>query len=159
MTRVKYILAAMSRHMHWAALTAGAAVCFLLQGAAPAGQRPAFDVTEKTIPELGAAMRAGAITSRALVDAYLARIDAYDQRGPAINAIITLNPNARADADALDRERASRGPRGPLHGIPILLKDNYDTADLPTTAGSIALQGCGLNAMRFRCASCVRPAS
>ena len=131
----------MSRHTRWASLTAGAAACVFVLGAAPAGQRPAFDVTEKTIPELAAAMHAGTVTSRALVDAYLARIDAYDQRGPAINAIITLNPQAPGDADALDRERASRGPRGPLHGIPILLKDNYDTVDLPTTAGSIALKG------------------
>ena len=108
---------------------------------AAAGQRPAFDVLEKTIPELAAAMTAGTITSQALVQAYLARIDAYDQRGPAINAIIAVNPDALAQAAALDRERAARGPRGPLHGIPIILKDNYDTADLPTTAGSVALKG------------------
>jgi Asp-tRNA(Asn)/Glu-tRNA(Gln) amidotransferase A subunit family amidase len=110
-------------------------------GRAPAGQGSAFDVTEKTMAELSAALGSGRVTSHALVEAYLARIDAYDHRGPAINAIITLNPRALADADALDRERAAKGPRGPLHGIPILLKDNYDTADLPTTAGSIALKG------------------
>jgi Asp-tRNA(Asn)/Glu-tRNA(Gln) amidotransferase A subunit family amidase len=102
---------------------------------------PPFDVFEKTIPELSAAMTAGTVTSQALVEAYLARIDAYDHRGPAINAMITINAAAAAQAGALDRERASRGPRGPLHGIPIILKDNYDTADLPTTAGSIALEG------------------
>jgi amidase len=102
---------------------------------------PPFDVFEKTIPELSAAMAAGTVTSQALVAAYLARIEAYDHRGPAINAIITINPGALAQAAALDRERAARGPRGPLHGIPIVLKDNYDTADLPTTAGSIALRG------------------
>ena len=109
--------------------------------AGQAGARPRFDVLEKTIPELAAAMAAGTVTSQALVQAYLERIDAYDHRGPAINAIIAMNPGALAQAAALDRERAARGPRGPLHGIPIVLKDNYDTADLPTTAGSIALKG------------------
>jgi Asp-tRNA(Asn)/Glu-tRNA(Gln) amidotransferase A subunit family amidase len=96
---------------------------------------------EKTIPELAAAMQAGTVTSKALVQLYLARIDAYDHRGPALNAMISLNPNAVAEAEALDRERAARGPRGPLHGIPIVIKDNFDTADLPTTAGSVALKG------------------
>jgi Asp-tRNA(Asn)/Glu-tRNA(Gln) amidotransferase A subunit family amidase len=100
-----------------------------------------YDVVEKTIPELAAAMRAGAVTSKSLVQAYLARIEAYDHTGPALNAIITINPKAIAEADAMDRERAARGPRGPLHGIPIILKDNYDTGDMPTTAASIALRG------------------
>lgn len=118
-----------------------AAAAVLAIAAASQGQQPPFDVVERTIPELAAAMAAGTVTSQALVQAYLARIDAYDQRGPALNAMITVNPNALAQAAALDRERASRGPRGPLHGIPIILKDNYDTADLPTTAGSIALKG------------------
>jgi len=111
--------------------------------AAPAPQRaaaPRFDVVEKSIPELSAAMASGATTSRGLVQAYLARIDAYDHRGPALNAMIALNPRALDEADALDRERKARGPRGPLHGIPIVVKDNYDTADMPTTAGSIALK-------------------
>src|SRR5437868_2590261 len=106
----------------------------------PAAQTPRYDVVEKTIPDLAAAMKDGRVTSKALVQAYLARIDAYDHRGPAINALISLNPHALDEADALDRERASRGPRGPLHGIPIVLKDNYDTADMPTTAASIALE-------------------
>jgi amidase len=122
-------------------MPAAAAALWVSAIAAPAGQRTAFDVLEKTILELDAAMQAGTVTSRALVQAYLARIEAYDHQGPAINAIITVNPNALAQAEALDRERADRGPRGPLHGIPIILKDNYDTADLPTTAGSIALKG------------------
>jgi Asp-tRNA(Asn)/Glu-tRNA(Gln) amidotransferase A subunit family amidase len=131
----------MSAFPRYASAAAAAALCLCRLGAAPAGQPPAFDVTEKTIPELAAAMRAGTVTSRALVDAYLARIEAFDQQGPAINAMITINPRARAEADALDRERAARGARGPLHGVPIVLKDNYDTADLPTTAGSIAMRG------------------
>ncbi len=84
-------------------------------------------------------MQEGRVTSRGLVDAYLARIEAYDSRGPRLNAIVAINPQARADADALDRERATKGPRGPLHGIPVLVKDNYDVAGMPTTAGALAL--------------------
>ena len=120
-----------------------AVLTWLAAGTVLLGQAaaPPFDVFEKTIPELAAAMAAGSVTSQALVEAYLARIEAYDHRGPAINAIITVNRGARAQAAALDRERAAQGPRGPLHGVPIILKDNYDTADLPTTAGSIALKG------------------
>lgn len=84
-------------------------------------------------------MTRGEVTARQLVEAYLARIDAYDQRGPAINAVVTLNPEALAQADALDRERKGKGPRGPLHGIPIVVKDNYETVEMPTGAGSLAL--------------------
>lgn len=98
-----------------------------------------FDVTEKSIEDLQRAIQTGEVTSRQLVDIYLARIAAYDQQGPALNAIATLNPRAREAANALDAERAGRGPRGPLHGIPVLVKDNYETVEMPTTAGSIAL--------------------
>lgn len=100
-----------------------------------------FEVMEATIPELQAALASGRTTSVALVDAYLARIAAYDQRGPALNAIVRVNADARAEAARLDRERAERGPRGPLHGIPIILKDNFDAVGLPTSGGSIALAG------------------
>jgi amidase len=100
-----------------------------------------FEPVEMSIVELNAALSAGAVTSVALTEAYLARIEAYDQRGPAINAMIAINPRALEEAAALDRERASRGPRGPLHGIPIVVKDNYETIDLPTTAASVALKG------------------
>jgi Asp-tRNA(Asn)/Glu-tRNA(Gln) amidotransferase A subunit family amidase len=100
-----------------------------------------YDVFEATILELQDDMATGRVTAVELVDAYLARIAAYDQRGPMLNAIIRLNPNARAEAALLDQERATHGPRGPLHGIPIILKDNFDTFDMPTTAGSIALAG------------------
>jgi Asp-tRNA(Asn)/Glu-tRNA(Gln) amidotransferase A subunit family amidase len=72
---------------------------------------------------------------------YLARIEAYDQQGPAVNAMITINPQVLATAQALDAERLLTGPRSPLHGIPVVLKDNFDTADLPTTAASVSLQG------------------
>ena len=86
-------------------------------------------------------MAAGTITSRQIVEQYLARIDAYDQRGPAINAFISLNPKALDEAAAFDAERKAGRTRGPLHGIPVAIKDNYITADLPTTGGSLALQG------------------
>jgi amidase len=98
-----------------------------------------FDVMEKSIEELQRAMQAGEVTSRQLVDIYLARIEAYDKQGPRLNAIVTVNPRAREAADSLDAERTSRGARGPLHGIPVLVKDNYETIEMPTTAGSIAL--------------------
>lgn len=98
-----------------------------------------FDPTEKSITELQDAMSAGRTSSAALTNAYLARIAAYDHDGPAINAMIRLNPRARADAAALDAERKNGHVRGPLHGIPIVLKDNYDTKALATSAGSLAL--------------------
>ena len=100
-----------------------------------------FDVSEKSITQLQAAMASGQVTSEQLVSQYVARIKAYDQAGPRLNAVILINPRAAADARELDRERRERGPRGPLHGIPVLLKDNYDTADMPTTGGSLALVG------------------
>ena len=98
-----------------------------------------FEVLEQSILDLQAAQTDGRVTSRGLVDAYLARIAAYDQAGPRLNAIVTINPQAREDAIELDRERAAKGPRGPLHGIPILVKDNYNTADMPTSGGTLAL--------------------
>ena len=95
---------------------------------------------DKTIPELQAAMTTGAITSRQLAQIYFARIAAYDQQGPALNTLVALNPQALAAADALDAERKAGKIRGPLHGIPILIKDNYETIEMPTTVGSIALR-------------------
>lgn len=102
---------------------------------------PRFDVVDKTIPQLQEAMSAGQVTSRQLVELYRARIAAYDRSGPRLNAIVALNPHALDEADALDRERATKGVRGPLHGIPILVKDNYETIGMPTAAGSLALAG------------------
>lgn len=106
--------------------------------ASPARLAP-FDVTEASVTDLQRALSTGRVTSAQLVDAYLARIAVYDHAGPALNAMIRLNPRARAAAAALDAERAKGRVRGPLHGIPVILKDNYDTRDLPTSAGSLAL--------------------
>ena len=107
--------------------------------AAPQAFNPPIEVAEASITQLQAALASGAVTSRQLVDAYSARIAAYDSQGPALNSIVTLNAGALAQADALDRERAANGPRGPLHGIPVLVKDNFDTHDMPTSAGALAL--------------------
>ncbi|MBC7504737.1 MAG: amidase [Sandarakinorhabdus sp.] len=108
--------------------------------AAPAGAA-APEVAEASITQLQMALAAGTVTSRQLVAAYLARIAAYDQQGPRLNSIITINPAALAQAEALDTERANKGSRGPLHGIPVLVKDNYDTNDMPTSGGTLALAG------------------
>ena len=100
-----------------------------------------LSVLDATIPELQEAMARGELTSVDLVETYLARIEAYDRNGPGLNSILRVNPRARAEAAALDQERTRGVIRGPLHGIPVILKDNYDTHDLPTTGGSVALAG------------------
>ena len=100
-----------------------------------------IDFDAATIQQLQAAMDAGTLTSERLVQLGLARIEAYDEKGPKLNAVLTLNPKALETARALDAERKAKGKRSPLHGIPVVLKDNFDTADLPTTGGSILLDG------------------
>lgn len=111
------------------------AVCF-------AGLRAsAVDLANVTIAELQAAMSKGTITSEKLTELYLARIAAYDKQGPSLNTVIVLNPKALETARALDAERKKNGPRSPIHGIPVVLKDNYDTFDLQTTAGCQLLEG------------------
>jgi len=98
-----------------------------------------FEVHEQSILDLQAAQASGRVSSRGLVESYLARIQAYDQAGPRLNAIVMLNPHVGDEADAMDRERADKKVRGPLHGIPVLVKDNYDTADMPTSGGALGL--------------------
>jgi len=101
-----------------------------------------FGLREATIPQLQAAMGSGRLSSAALVDEYLSRIQRLDREGPRLHSVLEVNPDAREIAADLDQERRKKGPRGPLHGIPILLKDNIDTRDrMMTTAGSLALVG------------------
>lgn len=97
-----------------------------------------FDVVEATIPDMQLAMEEGRVTSRQLVEAYLQRIALYEER---LNAVIAVNPNALAEADRLDQERAEGRVRGPLHAIPVALKDNIHTTDMPTTGGALAFEG------------------
>ena len=109
--------------------------------AVAAAQAP-FALEEATIATLQQRMAAGQDTARSLAEQYLARIDAIDRRGPTLHSIIETNPDALTIADRLDAERRGGRTRGPLHGIPVLLKDNIATADgMMTTAGSLALAG------------------
>ncbi|MDX2274467.1 MAG: amidase family protein, partial [Hyphomonadaceae bacterium] len=101
---------------------------------------PAYEVTERSIAQLQADLSAGEVTSEQLVRAYLARVERLDDSGPELNAVLAINPDALAEARAMDAERAAGRLRGPLHGVPILIKDNIEAAGpLPTTAGSLAL--------------------
>ena len=103
---------------------------------------PAFELEEATAGDLTKRMATGSLTAHALTAQYLERIATIDKRGPKINSVIALNPDALEIAAALDAERKAKGPRGPLHGLPVLIKDNIDTADkMMTTAGSLALLG------------------
>ena len=101
-----------------------------------------FELDEITIADLQAGMASGKFSVRSITEKYLARIEEIDKKGPALNSIIEVNPDALAIADALDKERKEQHVRGPMHGIPVLIKDNIDTADrMQTTAGSLALLG------------------
>ncbi len=104
-----------------------------------AAAAPAVEVVELSATEARDRMAAGTLTARALTEAYLARIAAMDKGGPELNAVIELNPQALADADRLDAERAAGKPRGPLHGLPVLIKDNIDAVGMVNSAGSLAL--------------------
>ncbi len=114
--------------------------------AAPAESSPeigAFELDELTIGDLQTGLASGKFTAHSLAEKYLERIGEIDKKGPAINSVIETNPEALVIADGLDKERKEKGPRSPLHGIPVLIKDNIDTADqMLTTAGSLALLGC-----------------
>src|SRR3982750_127618 len=100
-----------------------------------------FRVEEATIAQIHEAMKAGRLTCRALVDTYLRRIHAYDKNGPGINALVVINPDAQKLADELDRGYAQSGPVGPLHCIPAIVKDNFETIGLQSAAGSLSLKG------------------
>jgi amidase len=121
-------------------LLIASAVVFLL-ALAPISARRAIDLENATIADFNAAFKTGSLTSEKLTAMFLARINAYDRRGPSLRAMIAVNPKAIETARALDAERKAKGPRSPLHGIPVVLKDNFDTADMPTTGGSVLLEG------------------
>jgi amidase len=109
---------------------------------APQTEIKPFELDEITIADLQAGMASGKFTARSITEKYLARIEEIDKKGPALNSVLEVNPDALAIADALDQERKERHVRGPMHGIPVLIKDNIDTADrMQTTAGSLALLG------------------
>ena len=146
-----------------AALTAGtlSASAADAESSGDAGARTGDGVKETTILELQQSMASGERTARFLTEAYLERIEEIDSAGPALNSVLALNPDALDIASALDRERQERGPRGALHGMPVLLKDNLETGDrMATTAGSLALAGSvaardSFVAERLRGAGCV----
>lgn len=114
---------------------------FLLNALTAPVSQPSFAVEEATVSSIHAALAARRVTCVQLVQAYLDRIAAYDDRGPALKAVITINDKALAQAAEMDRARAANPTQPPLHCIPILLKDNFDTADMPTTGGSVTLKG------------------
>ncbi|MCX7072208.1 MAG: amidase family protein [Gammaproteobacteria bacterium] len=122
-------------------LSLALATCAALAAGWTAAPAAALELESATIADLQAAMASGALSAEKLAGLYLARIEAYDQKGPVLNTVITLNPKALELARTLDAERKAGKLRGPLHGIPIVLKDNFDTFDLPTTGGSQLLKG------------------
>src|SRR5204862_8073339 len=118
-----------------------------------------FRVEETSIASIHSAFRSGKLTCRELTTQYLARIDAYDKKGPAINAIVVVNPDALRTADSLDARFKREGLVGPLHCVPMIVKDNFETRDLPTSAGSLSLHGfvsdkdaCQVRRIRAACA-------
>src|SRR5689334_14246603 len=122
-------------------LSLACVVAGVLVAAAPArAADPPIDLERLTVADASSKMAAGQLTSVQLTRAYINRIAAVNSRGPGLNAVRILNPRALSDAALLDLERATGRVRGPLHGVPVLVKDNLDVAGLPTTAGSVALQ-------------------
>lgn len=118
----------------------GAAAALIMAVQNPA-RAATIDIDDANIVQLQAAMSAGTLTAERLVQLCLARIEAYDKQGPKLRAILAINPHALEIARALDAERKAKGPRSAIHGIPVVLKDNYNTTDMPTTGGSVLLEG------------------
>ena len=147
-SRREFLQASVATGLAAALPAVGAAAVKTQTKAAPlrakAASHPASDLDEITIAELQAGMKSGRFTARSLTEKYLERIAALDKDkgGPRLNSVIELNPDAEAIAGELDREYKNKGPRGPLHGVPVLIKDNIGTADrMKTSAGSLALAG------------------
>ncbi|MDQ8163905.1 MAG: amidase family protein [Gemmatimonadota bacterium] len=130
----------MTRHTSFATALLLAATSLTETAAAQPAHRP-FGLAEASIAQIHAAFKAKTLTCRALTKGYLDRIEALDKRGPAINAIVLVNPQALAAADSLDARYAAAGPTGPLHCIPMIVKDNFETVGMQTTGGSLALEG------------------
>lgn len=114
--------------------------CATWASLAPRTHAATFELSTSTIADIQKAMDAGALTSEKLTSLYLARIEAYDQKGPELKSVLFINPNALAEARALDAERKAKGPRSPLHGVPFVVKDVFDTVDMPTTGGYLPLK-------------------
>jgi amidase len=140
-TKLKPLLLTYGRFMKRTQLGAAIALTLTLSFGATLAQAATLDIKTASIADFNAAYASGKVTSAKVVEAYLKRIEAFDKKGPTINSVIYLNPNAVKEAKALDAERKAGKVRGPLHGIPVLLKDNFDTYDMPTTAGSQLLEG------------------
>src|SRR5262245_24144993 len=122
----------------WAA---AAAVIVSASGCAVTGPMSSFQLQEATVANVHAALARGELTCTQLTKLYIERIEAYNLKGPALRAILTVNPRALETADEMDRAyKASGGKQGPLHCIPIILKDNFNTADMPTTGGSVSMK-------------------
>src|SRR5215475_16228792 len=123
------------------AATAISVICVTIAHAqGQMNQTAPFQIVETTIDDIHAAFKSGRLTARQLVQGYIDRINAYDKQGPTINSIITLNPNALAEADMLDEAFKRSGLVGPLHGITVLVKDEIDTAGMPTTLDTVVFK-------------------
>ncbi len=142
LSRRGFLKAGLSGGILAAALPGAIPAAKLASSPVPVPDVPASELDETTIGDLADAMNSGKRTARSITESYIARIASVDRQGPSLRSVIELNPDALSIADELDRERKAKGPRGPLHGIPVLIKDNIDTSDrMATTAGSLALVG------------------
>ena len=113
------------------------------QGRSAGHEPPPFNVVEATIDDVQTAIRSRQLTCRRLVELYLERIKSYDKAGPALNAVQTVNPRAVQEAERLDAVFTASGPVGPLHCVPVLVKDQIDTSDMPTTHGFVGFKDFG----------------